>query len=250
MVDVVANEAAKVLQRRLDTIQFNIELVGKSAGRMRRFFTESVHGMEPTEEEKKKQEFQSRILRSMVQKVTQERLDHLKQQMVLAETQSYESLIASQERFDALKELFERMLGQAQELPDGRRVFLSRSGEFAVDENGKRLTDEEMTSVEWELGNPTAEDFLRTKEKLEGEAETLSRIQSYREDLEGAQERLKSGNPLTVQEADEMERLLQDIPEFEATAPKVAEKSDARADVDVGGYESASTGKPFSVNNP
>jgi hypothetical protein len=214
MVDVVADAAARELERRLNEKDFIYELTGRNAGRMKRFFAHSVGGpLQVDDEEEAESEFLDSVLRTMREEIRLQRIQRLRQDMALAETTSYEALMAARERFDLLKKLIGSMLDNAQQLPDGRRVFLSRDGSYAIDESGERLSQDEMSQVEWRTDGPKAEDYQAVLDGLEAAQQDIDQIEEFREDLASAQERVSSGEPLSAAELDDIGDLLKHMPE-------------------------------------
>lgn len=216
MVDVIADRAAKQLAQDMEQRSFYFQLTGRPSFHMNRYFdAASTNPLHPEGKREKDDDYE-RILRRTVEtqlKYIQERAERIERELQLADTDSYEALMEAQERQALLANFLRTILENAHELPDGRRVFLSRDGTYAIDEHGEQLTEEEIASVEWDVGRPTAEEYAEKREALAEVEADIDELQDYRGRLDDAQTRLDNGDPLSADELDDLDALLDDMPD-------------------------------------
>lgn len=173
------------------------ELLGWPSGRLRRFFFHASDAAYGDPDHDENAEFTRAMLAQIVCDQNQRRIERLQSEAVLAETASYEALIAAREKLAETMQRLNAMLEQAHQLPDGRRVFLSEDGSYAIDEDLNQLTDNEMDEVEWEAGRTTAEDYSQTHADEAAALQDVRDIEKYRQQLEDNREKLGNKEPIT-----------------------------------------------------
>ena len=145
MVDIIAERAAKAFQAEMDKRDYYFDLTGREGGRMRRFFHGPAHNPLHTGGAKDRDRFYGTIMRQVAE-ADQKRLEEWEarneSQLNDVHAATYDALIETKELRFTLAALLQNLLENAHQLDDGRRVFLSRSGEYAIDEFGETLTDE------------------------------------------------------------------------------------------------------------
>lgn len=198
--------------------QYMRELAGTNVGRMNRFIDEEDDPQVMRAKERRKDA--ERALKRQVedQAIIEQRLESLERRFAYAETASYEALTESQENLAGILILLTRMKKNAHKLDDGRAVFLSRTGEWGIDEHGDQLTDEELTSIEWQPDKPSAEDYLALSEQEEAARAEVESIEAYRQRLGEASARLSESDELSLEDLDELELGISAMPN------RVAEK--------------------------
>ena len=103
------------------------------------------------------------------------------------------ALMENQEKLDTLYVLRDAMLAKAYVMEDGRRIFKSEDGSFAIDEFGKDVSRDE---VDFDLipdGNTTAEAFLANEDAVAQAKQERQRIYDYQEKLDVAREKIADG---------------------------------------------------------
>lgn len=144
-------------------------------------------------------------------------------------TKTVESLMENREAMELVQRRIDDMLGRAEVLPDGRRVFKTIDGTQVFDEHGTELSREEIDPDGIDDKKPKWEAFKAEKEariRLEAERQQLL---DYQDRLDQARERLDAGD-ITQKELDALKaelkdtmpeavrrRLDQDTPKAEAT---------------------------------
>lgn len=188
--------------------QFMRELAGLNVGRNNRFIEsdEEIRLKEKKEERHRQQIQVARQVREHEE--MQERIDDLKTRLRVADATSYDDLMQARENLDAILLLIVSLKEDAHKLDDGRAAFLSRDGTWAIDENGEMLTEEELASIEWVSGKPSAEDYKAATDARSEAELSVSQIETFRDDLEASSATLTSGQLLTESDLDEIDALL------------------------------------------
>lgn len=207
------DKAAKAAEFRRERDDNNLQLAGYQTGRLPKSFNKGGLTAEALKEKKEKDRQNQRILRRALGISFEDRLEALSDNITLAETASYEALIEAQDARDFAFNALKALQANAHVHPDGRRVYLSEDGSYAIDENLERLTDEQKAEIEWVDGKPTAEDYTAAKQKLDERTRQLREIEQYREKVEAAQEAYDNGDIQTDQEIDELNDILADMPD-------------------------------------
>ncbi len=227
---MMAEVAAKLQARRQDKQDFYNELVGRPAGRMRRFFHGKDAALHAQTEENNNSDLALNLVVQSLEADLQARMEALRESVALADAASYEALMEARERFEQAQQEMKTLQNNAHVLPDGRRVYLSEDGSYAIDEDENRLTEDEMAQVEWEAGHTTAEQYREGRNKLDGARQEVDKIQGYRDRLEAAREKLENGEGLSEEELDGLEDDITSMPDavrdkFQAMGGKPLEAS-------------------------
>lgn len=140
-------------------------------------------------------------------------VSEFEQRLDLYERATIEALMENQEALDESSDRLDALLGEAYELPDGRRVFKTENGLRVFDENGTELSAEELDPDLIEAHRPRWETFKAEKDAHDALTEERQELLDYQEKLDDARERLDQGG-LTESDLDELEALLEDdVPE-------------------------------------
>lgn len=216
MVDIIAEKAAKAFQAEMDKRDYYFDLTGREGGRIRRFF----HGPSYNPLHPRGAEDRDRFYRTIMHQLAEADQKRLEEWEARYESQlndihgaTYDALIETKELRFTLAALLQSLLENAHQLDDGRRVFLSRSGEHAIDEFGEALTDEEFASVEWDRTKASSEDYLSASKDYNEALELERELEEYASQLEIAQGRIGEDAPLTQADQDELEQLLNSAPQ-------------------------------------
>ncbi|MEM9128279.1 MAG: hypothetical protein AAGA97_00960 [Pseudomonadota bacterium] len=190
------------------------ESLGWPAGRLRRFFfhaSDAAHGDADHDEDA---EFTRAMLAQIVSDQNQRRIERLQNEMILAETASYEALIAARETLAKTMQRLQELQAIAHILPDGRRVFLSEDGSYAIDEDLNLLIDSDMAQVEWQQGRPSAETYTEAHHDNSAAADAVTEIEEYRDELEKNRTALAGDKNLSDDEIAAIEDDIADMPEL------------------------------------
>ena len=127
------------------------------------------------------------------------------------------ALMENTEALEIIVAQLDGMLGRAHTMEDGRKVFKSADGTWAVDQDGTRL-DPILDDINAIPPTPdTAEDYLAAKTEEQRLLQEREQLHAYQEKLDDARER-SSEEGFTKQELDELEA------ELEAEMPGVVKK--------------------------
>jgi len=205
-------------------IDLNLELIGDPTGRNPRFFAENRHGV-GSESEKKKSE---RRYRNMLEMLLAEDARYAKLFYEVQDTLNRARLAVGQALLDIHQHLEEAektlriMQDNAARLDDGTMVFRSTVDGHVYTEDGRKLSDDEAQKVEFSENAPSREDYYTQREKVETLKEQKSEAETYKRDIDQAEERLHDANdPLTLEELETLER---DISEHSLFPRKVGEQ--------------------------
>ena len=203
--------SAAMLQR-LDKRDHDMQMAGFATGRLRLCFNSSCLALGQNLEEENEQQQTMRMIRQAFGISLEDRIEKLSHNLTIAETASYEALIEAQEVRDFAAQALKALQANAHVHPDGRRVYLSKDGSYAIDENLERLTDEQKTQVEWKPGAPTAEKYEDAFKNHDAAVKELKEIEQYRAKLDKIDERIENGNVTSDQELNELDIVMNDMP--------------------------------------
>lgn len=169
---------------------------------------EQLARFEAREREKQKNEEREMELRDMemyalVQMVlaSSEQVADFKLQLDDYDAKTVEALIENEEALKLVREKMETMLGEAEVLPDGRRVFKTKDGQRVFDENGQEVSPDVIDPAAIDNKKPKWEAFKAEKDeevRLESER---GQLLEYQDKLDNARERLDNGE-ITTKELD------------------------------------------------
>lgn len=169
---------------------------------------EQLARFEARERERQKNEEREMELRDMemfalVQMAfaSPEQVADFKLQLDDYDAKTVEALIENEEALKLVREKMETMLGEAQVLPDGRRVFKTKDGQRVFDENGQEVSADIVDPASIDNKKPKWETFKAEKDeeiRLENER---SQLLEYQGKLDTARDRLDKGE-ITTKELD------------------------------------------------
>ncbi|MEO1152192.1 MAG: hypothetical protein AAFW83_14565 [Pseudomonadota bacterium] len=206
------DKAAKAAEFRRERDDNNLQMAGYQTGRLPKSFNQGGLTAEALKEKKEKDRQSQRLLRRALGISFEDRLTDLSDNITLTETASYEALIEARDARDFVFNALKALQANAHVHPDGRRVYLSEDGSYAIDENFERLSEPEMTALEWKEGKITAEQFTEGHQNLQDADLKVREIEQYRERVERASERLESGEIDTDVELNELDGLIAEAP--------------------------------------
>lgn len=206
------DKAAKEAEFRRERDDNNLQLAGYQTGRLPKSFNQGGLTAEALKEKKEKERQNQRLLRRALGISFEDRLADLSDNITLAEAASYEALIEAQDARDFAFNALKALQTNAHIHPDGRRVYLSEDGTYAIDENFERLTDEQKAQVEWKTGKTTAEQYENGHQKYQTANEQVKEIQDYRVKLDSAREKIENGDVNSDQDLSDLEADYNDMP--------------------------------------
>lgn len=200
-----------------DLDDFQHEIAGRDVGRAQRFLTGDQSPKARQKREAQERERVSRLMRLLQSDpeyaaLYNDTMDKLR----TAETATEAALEDAEQRLAGAEEDLADMRDRASTLPDGTKVFRGRDGNVYT-EDGRQLTDEERSQVEWKEGAPTYDEYRDRQRDAEKARSEIEELQRYQTDVLGhARDRMTDDdNPPSK---DDLERFQQDI---EDHAPKV-----------------------------
>ena len=204
--------SAAILQR-LDKRDHDMQMAGYATGRLRLCFNSSCLALGQNLEEENEQQQTMRMIRQAFGMSLEDRIEKLSHNLTLAETASYESLIEAQEVRDFAAQALKALQANAHVHPDGRRVYLSKDGAYAIDENMDLLSQEDMTKIEWQRDKPTAQQFVYRRNDLMRADQNLQATATFNNELEEAQRAFQNGEITTHEQADKIDNLFNTMPD-------------------------------------
>lgn len=187
MVDAEQHEAKLRAEKLQQAIDLQNEITGAEVGRIHRDHLVRGANLRNAEVDagSKEKDTARLIIREIRRSEEfQRQLEVAQARLMTYETMSYEALMEAQQTRELLWNKIRDMRRGAHRLEDGRAVFLSEDGTWAVDEDGEHITDEELASVEWTNRGDTAEDYLELKQQLQEAEAEVSEIEHYRDGLD------------------------------------------------------------------
>lgn len=217
------------LHRRQDFDDLQRELAGVNGGRMRRFFREGEGPLSNTPGRRGKDSAaETLLLARLADPGYRFAWERAGRELDAADTAARAALIEARRREAQAREDLEDIRNRAAKLPDGRSVFLTQDGSAAYDENGNRLTVEQMAQVQWRDGQPTWEEKEAQEQALALANEQCQKIEEYQEKLGQLRQRYEGGE-LSKAELGNMDKTLEaDMPESVRDRYKTAQ-ADASA---------------------
>ncbi len=207
-----------------DRIDLNHEISGEPTGRIPRFLAKNHHGV-GSESEKKKSE---RRYRNMLEMLLAEDARYAKLYYEVQDTLNKarqavdQALIDIHQHLEEAERTLRIMQDNATRLEDGTMVFRSTIDGHVYTEDGRKLSDDEAQSVELSENAPSQEDYNTQREKVVALKDQKSEAETYKRDIDHAEERLHDAeNPLTLEELETLER---DISENSLFSRKAGEQ--------------------------
>ena len=125
------------------------------------------------------------------------------------DTKTVESLMENREAMEIVQRRIDDMLGLAEVMPDGRRVFKTIDGKQVYDEHGQELSREEIDPDSIDDQKPKWEAFKAETEERARLMKERQQLLDYQDKLDQARERLDAGE-ITQKELDQLKTELKD----------------------------------------
>jgi hypothetical protein len=158
-------EDSKKTKAEIDLADSQNEAAGRNTSKMDRF-SNNPEGMldSPNSEKKKRQEFFDRLSWLLANDPAYAKL-YYELETAIEETEkairrAYERI---EQRIDETDQQLRQMKESASTLPDGTKVFRSKNREHAYTEDGRKLSNDEMSQVLWQSNAPTWEGLPSSK---------------------------------------------------------------------------------------
>lgn len=120
------------------------------------------------------------------------------------DTLTVQALMDNQEALAVVEHQIEAMLNRAHRMEDGRRVFKSEDGTWAVDQDGQRLDPDIDDIPSIPETRDTAEAYLEQLERKQALMQERKKLVEFQEKLDKAREHSSQGG-FTKDELDELE---------------------------------------------
>lgn len=213
-----------------DLVDLGHEQQGENVGRIRRFLT-SQDGLsfKEAEEKRKKEEaeFHMTMLEYMLTHDAQYRAKYEEVANKLKDAQ--QRVNEAMERVDRdlreARDQFRRTQDRAATLADGTRVYQSEDGNVYT-EDGRKLSEEEAATVQFNGDEPSYEDMQRERERIEALERQREELERYqREVLDPATRRMEDeDSPPSLDELEEMGRKIDEQMPEAARAVRLPQK--------------------------
>ncbi|SEL40911.1 hypothetical protein SAMN04487976_1085 [Xaviernesmea oryzae] len=109
------------------------------------------------------------------------------------DTKTVEALMENRDALDRVEDQIEIMLGQAQVLPDGRRVFKTQDGKRVFDEHGQEIASTVIDATSIDDKKPKWEVFKGVNDEEARLTAERQALLDYQQRLDAARERLDKG---------------------------------------------------------
>lgn len=169
---------------------------------------EQLARFEAREREKRKKEERELELRDMemlalVQMAfaSPEQVADFKLRLDDYDAKTVEALMENEEALKLVREKMEIMLGEAEVLPDGRRVFKTKDGQRVFDEHGQEVSRDVIDPNSISNKKPLWETFRDARLEEHRLTEEREGLLDYQDKLDAARERLDKGE-ITTKELD------------------------------------------------
>ena len=161
------------------------EMAGRDVGRIARFIHEdrSPHGREKRAE--KERASVSRLMALLQSDPEYARLyNDTMDKLGRAETATQAALESAEQRLAGAERDLADMRDRASTLPDGTKVFRGKDGNVYT-EDGRQLTDDERSQVDWKEGAPRYDEFAAKKKEAVQARTNITDLQRYQTDVLG-----------------------------------------------------------------
>lgn len=214
------------------------EIAGRDVGRIARFIHEdrSPQGREKRAE--KERASVSRLMALLQSDPEYARLyNDTMDKLGRAETATQAALESAERRLAGAEQDLANMRDRASTLPDGKKVFRGKDGNVYT-EDGRQLTHDERSQVDWKEGAPRFDEFAAKKKEAVQARTDITDLQRYQTDVLGRiRDRMEDEkNPVSKGEFKDFQRDIEDkFPDGtnaklkQASAPKVDAPNDVSA---------------------
>jgi hypothetical protein len=194
-------------RRAQDSEDFNNEIAGREAGRMKRFMPDHLApSVRREREDKRDREFWTSIaLQDQLRQFTV-RLDEL-------ERASIEALNEAERRVEDAENHLERVRDNATRDDQGRLVYRTAAGDSGFYDDERRIAQPEFERIEWKDGKTTWEERQQAGKEYRDASTERDAIGEYRDRLHNARERVRSGATLDEDELAALKTVVEEMPD-------------------------------------
>lgn len=140
---------------------------------------------------------------------TPERIEAFTVKLDRYDVATVEALLANEHDLTVVGERLRKMLDNAEQLPDGRRVFKTEDGHRVFDEHGQELSPEEIDPDAIDDGRTRFEPYWASHLEQKSLVEEREALLEYQQKLDDARE-IVGKEGVTARELDELEKALDD----------------------------------------
>lgn len=194
--------------RERDMIDLNNEIAGRDTGRAARFFASGGSASYAQAEEKKKEERRMTMLAYLLANDAQYAATYTRvlDKLQRAQDAARRAMLDISQRLDVANTRLDDMRARAAELPDGTKVFRSEKSGDVYTQEGRKLTDQERSTVEIPNDAPSHEEYQHAKHSRDEAQEQKRQVEGYeREVLHPALRRMHDEDDPVLRE--EMEKI-------------------------------------------
>ncbi len=116
------------------------------------------------------------------------KLDNYDAKLTVFDEAVARALLEQISKLELLEAEQQAMLDSAFTLEDGRKVFRSEDGTFAVDETGSKLGQLEFESQDIPIGRDSAEDYLKKLDDIGSTKSEIDQLHQAQQDIDAARE--------------------------------------------------------------
>jgi hypothetical protein len=202
-VSNLETEDLERLKARIDSRDFNAELLGLDIGRIPRFFSQTAQYLREGKDANGRDKLSDLEWMLLNNPHYAARYHQAEQALVETDMIVNQTLHTLNEKIRLIDERLQNMEERASSLPDGTKVFKSRSGKaFTID--GRELSKTEAETVEWEDDSPAWEEYKNTK-TVRNKAEDSKRdVERYQAEVaDPLRDRMRNREFIEEKELDE-----------------------------------------------
>lgn len=195
-----------------DGADLNNEVAGRKTGRQTRFLPGDATGERSTPAERRAKVYRDLLdLLLATDPIYAARYAEAEALLGRAEEATEAAIAEAQSAAAEAAAALADVLGRANRLPDGRRVFRAADG-AVYDEHGRRLSDAEAAGIVWKDDAPSYDAYRRVREHAEASQQALDGLLLYQVDVIGHwRGRMDDReNPPSLEELDEMQREIEE----------------------------------------
>lgn len=205
------SKAAAEKQALENTADLNHEIAGVDTGRNQRFLSADNSRRGSSDKKESERRFQSLLDQMLLDPQYAAAYQAANQALGDAEADTELQIALAKEALAVATDEFEGLRERAAELPDGTKVYLDPETGQVFTEDGRALSEEEASQIEFSGNEPTYADYLAAKQKMDDAQNHLNDWLEYQVMLGGFRNEIEDrDNPPSKQRLGEIEREIQE----------------------------------------
>lgn len=216
------SNAAAAKQALENAADLNHEIANVDTGKNQRFLSPDHSERGDSEGKKAKRRIQSILDQMLLDAEYAAAYQSAGEALGQAETDAEDQIALAKDVLAASADELESLRGRAAELPDGTKVYLDAETGQLFTEDGRALSEEEASQIEFTGNEPTYADYLAAKQKMDDAQNHLNDWLENQVTLGGFRNEIENqDNPPSKQRLGEIER------EIEERRPEMIEPKTA-----------------------